>query len=94
MTERSIGVGLAFAGIGIAQLRIVIQSQMQRVVARLAPPKTNRPFKNLAEALSTKRVREEYKRLFPVRAKAKFFWMRVVTVVGIICFVTGIFLAR
>jgi hypothetical protein len=94
MTRDSFGVGLIFLGVLVFQVRLVIEGQMRRLVARLAPPKTNRPFKNLAEALNTRRVRTEYERLFPVRAKQKFLWMRIATILAVICVIVGIFLAR
>jgi hypothetical protein len=66
-----------FAGWMFFMIRLEIHNEMQRVVARLAPPKTNRPLKNLAEALNWKRVHKEYERLFPTRAKWKFLWMKI-----------------
>jgi hypothetical protein len=92
MTRHSFGLGLACFGMILLWVRIGIQNHMQHVVARLAPPKTNRPFKNLAEALDWKRVRTEYERLFPVRSRGKFMWIRVTTITGAIFLVIGFIL--
>jgi hypothetical protein len=75
----------------LLMVRLHIQEQMQRVVARMAPPKTNRPFKNFAEATNASRVRREYFRLVPVRAKKKFLLMRILALTSIVCLVIGIF---
>ena len=79
---------------GFLLVGIVIHNQMQQVVARLAPPKTNHPLKNLFEAISTSRVRREYLRLFPRQAKKKLFVSRVTSIVGIVLILIGIFVAR
>jgi Na+-transporting methylmalonyl-CoA/oxaloacetate decarboxylase gamma subunit len=93
MQRNSYGLLMMFLGMGFLFVRIVIHNQMQRVVARLAPPKTNRPLKNLFEAINTSRVRREYQRLFPTRARRKFLVSRITTIVGIVCMLVGIFLA-
>jgi len=69
MTEHSVGLILMLLGMAFLFVRIEIHNQMQRVVAKLAPPKTNRPVKNLFEAIDMPRVRSEYRRLFPKRAR-------------------------
>jgi len=81
-------------GMGLLFVRIVVHNQMQGVVAKLAPPKTNRPLKNLFEAISTSRVRREYQRLFPKRAKRKFLLSRITTLIGILFLLIGMFMIR
>ena len=94
MTQTSIGIGAMVIGIALLDVRVIIQGQMQRVVAKLAPPKTNRPLKNLFEALNRQCVRREYRRLFPARARKKFLVMRITSIAGALCILIGIFLAR
>jgi hypothetical protein len=94
MSRNSYGPLIIFLGMGFMFVRIVIHNQMHRVVAKLAPPKTNRPLKNLFESLSTSRVRREYQRLFPKRAKRKFLLSRITTAIGISLILIGIFVAR
>jgi hypothetical protein len=89
MTRHSFGAGLAIIAWLLFMLRGEIHNQMRRVVARLAPPKTNRPFQNFREATDPKRVRREYERIFPVRARKKFLWMRATTIAGVMCFLGG-----
>lgn len=93
MARISYGQPLMFLGMGFLFVRIVIHNQMQVVVARLAPPKTNRPLKNLFEAIGTRRVRKEYQRLFPIQARRKLLVSGITTIVGIVCILIGIFLA-
>jgi hypothetical protein len=73
MTGHSLGVAMLFLGMAFLYVRLAIHSQMQEVVAKLAPPKTNRPLKNLFEAINTSCVRREYQRLFPKRASKNYF---------------------
>jgi hypothetical protein len=81
-------------GMGLLFVRVEIQNHMQRVIAKLVPPKTNRPLKNLFEAANKSRVRREYQRLFPKRARRKFLLSRITTIIGIICLFLGMYLAR
>jgi hypothetical protein len=60
-----------FIGMAFFWVCIGIHNQMQQVVAQLAPPKTNRPLKNLSEATNPSRVRREYHRLFPEQRQEK-----------------------
>jgi hypothetical protein len=94
MTRHSLGAEVIVLGWLLLMVRIGVHNQMQRVVARLAPPKTNLPFQNFREATDPKRVRRQYERLFPVRARRKFLWMRVTTISAIICILIGIVLIR
>ena len=94
MTRESVAGGMLLFGVLLVNVRFFIQGRMQRVVAKLAPPATNRPLKNLSEALNTKRVHREYQRLFPVQAKKKFLLMRIVTIAGALCFLAGMLLLR
>ncbi len=45
---------------------------MVRDVARLSPPKTNRPLRNLIEAHRVSRVWREHRRLFPNSKRRRF----------------------
>jgi hypothetical protein len=92
MTGHSLGVTMMFLGMAFLYVRVVIHSQMQELVAKLAPPKTNRPLKNLLEAINTSRVRSEYKRLFPKRARRKFLLSRIRAIIGIVCIFLGMYL--
>jgi hypothetical protein len=94
MTGHSLGLTMMFLGMTFLFVRIVIHNQMQQVIAKLAPPKTNRPLKNLFEAINTSRVRSEYRRLFPKRARRKFLLCRIGTITGIVCLILGMYLAR
>ena len=94
MTKHSIGLMMVGLGVVFFWVRGWIQERMQHVVAKLAPPKTNRPLKNLLEALDSSRVRKEYERLFPERARRKFLAMRICTIAGAVCILLGIYLAR
>jgi hypothetical protein len=94
MTGHSLGLTIMFLGMAFLFVRIVIHNQMQQIVAKLAPPKTNRPLKNLFEATSTSRVRNEYEQLFPKRARRKVLLSRISTIIGIVCIILGMYLAR
>jgi hypothetical protein len=94
MTRHSLGGAVIVLGWLLLMVRIGIHNQMQRIVARLVPPKTNRPFQNFREATDPKRVRREYERLFPSRARRKFLWMRVTSIAAAICVLIGIVLLR
>jgi len=94
MSRNSFGLLLIFAGMSVWGYGGHLFNQMLRVVKKLAPPKTNRPFKNLFEAGNRWRVRREYQRLFPKQARKKFLIIRVTTVAGIVLIFLGIFLTR
>jgi hypothetical protein len=94
MTRHSLGTSMFVLGWIFLMVRIEIQNQMQRIIARRVPPKTNHPFQNFREATDRKRVRREYERLFPARARWKFIWMRVTTIAAAVCAVIGIVLLR
>ena len=94
MTGHSLGLTMSVVGMAFLSVRIMIHNQMQQVVAKLAPPKTNQPLKNLFQAISTSRVRSEYRRLFPKRARRKVLLSRISTIIGIVCLILGMYLAR
>jgi hypothetical protein len=94
MTRHSFGLLLTLLGVGCWSIAGGLFNQMLRIVAKLAPPKTNRPFKNLFEANNRSRVRREYQRLFPEQARRKFLLIRISTLIGIVFFLAGVFVAR
>jgi hypothetical protein len=94
MTRHSFGLLLMLLGMAFWFIGGGLFSQMLRIVAKLAPPKTNRPFKNLFEANNRSRVRREYQRLFPEGARRKFLLIRISTLIGIVFILTGVFVAR
>jgi succinate dehydrogenase hydrophobic anchor subunit len=94
MMGHSLGLVMMFLGMVFFWVAGEIHNQMQRAVARFAPPETNRPLKNLSEATNPSRVRREYQRLFPSRARRKFLLIRISAVVGVVCLLLGIYLAR
>ena len=94
MLPRSYGPPIMFIGMAFLLVRIVIHEQMQQIVAKLAPPKTNRPLKNLIEAIDYGRVRREFRRLFPKQARKKFLVVRVTTIIGILFLLAGLVVAR
>ncbi len=94
MTGHSLGSVMMFLGFAFFWICIGIHNQMQRLVARMAPPKTNRPLKNLGEALNSRRVWKEYRRLFPKRAERNALLIKLFVFVGVVCILLGIYLAR
>lgn len=94
MAQGPLGLVLIATGMACLYVSIGVRSGMQKAVAKLAPPKTNRPLKNLSEALDMSRVKREYQRLFPERAKKKLMLMRISMIVGIACLVLGAFLSK
>jgi hypothetical protein len=94
MTRQFFGAAIIALGWVLVTITIGIQIQMQLTVARLAPPKTDQPFQNLWEALSQKRIRREYERLYPDSAKRKLLWMRAISIAAAVCILIGVVLVR
>jgi hypothetical protein len=65
--------------------------KMQAEVARLAPPKTNRPLRNLFEATNMSRVWSEHKRLFPKSPRRSF--VRACGIAALLILLSGLILS-
>ena len=94
MTRHSFGLLLLLLGMAFFWINAGIHFQMMVIVARLAPPETNRPAKNLSDAMNLSRVRKEYQRLFPERARRKSLAIRMNLIVGIVSLILGMYFIR
>jgi hypothetical protein len=65
---------------------------MRRDVNKIFPSTADNLLRNFYETFSTKRVRREYARLFPLRAKRKILWTNITACAGLFLFIAGIFL--
>jgi len=90
MANDDLALGLMLAGWCIWMVGLGAYGKIQTEVARLAPPKTNRPFRNLFEAINRRRVWREHRRLFPRSTRRSF--VRVCEIVSALFFLFGFIL--
>jgi hypothetical protein len=83
---------LFLSGLALWIVGAVLMGRLVRDVARVAPPKTNRPFKNLSEANSLVRVWREHVKHFPASGRRTAFV--IVIVAAFACFGFGMALAK
>jgi hypothetical protein len=84
--ERFGGV-LILLGIAFGFAAIWVWLSMQTRVARLVPPRANRPWLDVFDAVNRKRILQEHTRLFPESKQRKF--EKVTRILAIVCFVAG-----
>jgi hypothetical protein len=90
MTTDDIGVGFMLASWSIWMVSLFAYGKMQREVARLAPPETNRPLRNLFQAMDRRRVFREHRRLFRKSTRRSF--VRACEIASILLFLFGFIL--
>ncbi len=81
---------LVFAFIVFLIITGWVWETMVRDVARLSPPKTNRPLRNLTEAHRVSRVWREHGRLFPNSKRRRF--VLVFVIAAALCLILLVFL--
>jgi len=87
-----IGLGLVVIGMFLWIAAIFVFSGLTRDVARVAPPKTNRPLLNLLETNDLGRVWREHKRHFPNNRRRKA--VAILTVAAALCAYLGFYLSK
>jgi hypothetical protein len=89
--KSSFGVILIFVSLPFGLASVYFSYRLTRDVARVAPPKTNKPYQNFVEATNFARVWREHLRHFPRNSRRRAYV--VVTAIGVACFVVGVILA-
>ena len=92
MTRNAIGFSAILLGMILFSIAGHLGGQMRRDVNKLFPSTADNLLRNFYETFNPKRVRREYARLFPLRAKRKILWANVTTSAGLFLFIAGIFL--
>jgi hypothetical protein len=92
MTRNAIGFSAIVLGMILFIIAGHLGSQMRQDVNKVFPSTADNLLRNFYETFSTKRVRREYARLFPLRAKGKILWANITACAGLVLFIAGIFL--